>query len=353
MKLKFLILSQISCFKGYRGLNYTLHVRKNLLNYLGSKKYLTTFLHENIKTFCGSLEDKTICDIFSGTGIVANTFTCKKLLVNDVEAYCYVRLKQLFDGLQKEEYHTILSSLNALQPLQNGLITQLYSKYGEAKRNYFTTKNAQKIDAIRTQIDFFKNHKTYSPKIINALLASLLEASDMVANTACMYGAYLKKVKYTATKPLILTPLEPFKQKATIFHEDSLKLLDKIQGDILYLDPPYNHRQYGLNYHILNTIVEYQMFKPKGKSGYGNYFRSRWCQALHVKEELRQTLQKANFKYIALSYNNEGILDNNFIKNEFEKFGNYHQVSTTHDKLRMNKKSLKNTTEYLHLLEKR
>ncbi len=26
-----------------------------------------------------------------------------------------------------------------------------------------------------------------------------------------------------------------------------------IEGNILYLDPPYNHRQYGANYHMLNT----------------------------------------------------------------------------------------------------
>lgn len=323
------------------------------MNYLGSKKHLTHFLNENIKAFCGNLEEKTICDLFSGTGIVANSFTCKELLVNDIEAYSYVRLQQLFNGIKSKEYNKILSSLNELNPQEDGLITKLYSKKGKAKRNYFTISNAQKIDAIRTQILKYQLQKPYPPKTLNALLSSLLEASDMVANTASMYGAYLKNTKYTATKNLTLLPLKPYKKKAKVFNEDGLKLLEKIQGDLLYLDPPYNHRQYGLNYHILNTIVTYKEFAPKGKSGYGDYFRSRWCQALHVKEELQQTLQKANFHYIALSYNNEGIMTNEFIKNEFEKLGRYHQVSTTHDKLRMNKKSTKKTIETLHLLEKK
>lgn len=323
------------------------------MNYLGSKKHLTHFLNEHIQTFCGNMKQKTICDLFSGTGIVANSFTCKELFVNDIEAYSYVRLQQLFNGIESQEYSKILSILNELNPQKDGLIAKLYSKQGEAKRNYFTIANAQKIDAIRTQILKYQLNKTYPPKVLNALLSSLLEASDMVANTASMYGAYLKSTKYTATKNLTLLPLEPFKQKAKVFNEDGLRLLEKIQGDLLYLDPPYNHRQYGLNYHILNTIVTYKEFTPKGKSGYGDYFRSRWCQALHVKEELQQTLQKANFQYIALSYNNEGIMTNEFIKNEFEKLGRYHQASTTHDKLRMNKKSTKKTIETLHLLEKK
>lgn len=321
------------------------------MNYLGSKKHLTTFINQNLKDFCGNLEEKTICDLFSGTGVVANSFTCKKLLVNDVETYSFIRLKQLFDGAK--EYGKILETLNSLKPKKDGLIAKLYSQEGEAKRNYFTIQNAQKIDAIRFEILKYQEEKIYPPKTINALLASLLEATDLVANTASMYGAYLKNTKYTATKNLTLLPLLPSKQKAKVFNEEGLALLEKIKGDILYLDPPYNHRQYGLNYHILNAIAKYKEFEPKGKSGYGEYFRSRWCQALHVKEELRRTLEKAEFKCIALSYNNEGILDNETIKQEFKRLGHYHQAKTTHQKLRMSKKSSKTTIEYLHLLEKK
>ena len=50
-----------------------------------------------------------------------------------------------------------------------------------------------------------------------------------------------------------------------VYKEDSNELIKKIEGDILYLDPPYNQRQYSANYHLLNTIALYDNFEPKGK----------------------------------------------------------------------------------------
>ncbi|GAA0714403.1 hypothetical protein GCM10009430_07560 [Aquimarina litoralis] len=44
--------------------------------------------------------------------------------------------------------------------------------------------------------------------------------------------------------------------------------IKSIRGDILYLDSPYNFRQYGSNYHILNTIAKYDTFVPVGKTCY-------------------------------------------------------------------------------------
>ena len=61
-------------------------------------------------------------------------------------------------------------------------------------------------------------------------------------------------------------------------------LIKDIQGDILYLDPPYNSRQYGANYHLLNTIAEYKPFEPKGKTGLRPYNRSLYCSKRTVNE---------------------------------------------------------------------
>ena len=38
------------------------------------------------------------------------------------------------------------------------------------------------------------------------------------------------------------------------YNEDANELIKKISGDILYIDPPYNDRQYLPNYHVLETI---------------------------------------------------------------------------------------------------
>jgi adenine-specific DNA-methyltransferase len=138
-----------------------------------------------------------------------------------------------------------------------------------------------------------------------------------------------------------------------VYNTDGGELLNHIEGDVLYLDPPYNHRQYGLNYHVLNAIARNEALHVKGKGGFGNYFRSRWCQKRYVNETLAQTLKEAKFTYIAMSYNDEGLLDTSTIRSVFEKFGRYDCASHPHPRLRTSKTSpKKKTLERLHLLEK-
>jgi adenine-specific DNA methylase len=60
----------------------------------------------------------------------------------------------------------------------------------------------------------------------------------------------------------------------------------------------------------------------------------------------------ANFRYVALSYNSEGLLSPKDIQKLLEPFGHYDRLQTTHPRLRTQKKSpKKEVLEYLHLLE--
>ena len=70
---------------------------------------------------------------------------------------------------------------------------------------YFSDENGKKIDAIRTKIETWKQEKFISKNQYFFLLASLLESADKVANTASVYGAYLKKIKKSAQPNLQLT----------------------------------------------------------------------------------------------------------------------------------------------------
>jgi adenine-specific DNA-methyltransferase len=68
----------------------------------------------------------------------------------------------------------------------------------------------------------------------------LLESADKVANTASVYGAYLKHLKKTAQKSLVIEAAD-YEINANIhevFNCDANKLIKKIEGDILYMDPP-------------------------------------------------------------------------------------------------------------------
>lgn len=185
-----------------------------------------------------------------------------------------------------------------------------------------------------------------------------MKCADKVANTASVYGAFLKKLKKSAQKKLVLEPaiFELNDNEHLAFNQNSNELIKKISGDILYLDPPYNHREYGANYHLLNTIALYDDFVPKGKTGLREYTKSAWCKKNSASKALDDLLKSANFKYIFLSYNNEGIISEEEIKQIMLKYGKYECFSKNYRRFKAdNKREQKadKTTEYLHFLEKK
>ena len=192
------------------------------------------------------------------------------------------------------------------------------------------------------------------------MLACLIEAADKVANTASVYEAFLKDLKKSAQKPLILNPLElVFKDKKySIYNEDSKNLIKKIKGDILYLDPPYNSRKYDTNYHILETIALYDNPKIKGKTGtrIENTKRSNYCLKDKAALELEDLIKNAKFKYILLSYNDEGIISEKEIKEIMSKYGEYKRYEKRHKRFKSDndREYKKNyTIEYIHCLKKK
>ena len=169
-----------------------------------------------------------------------------------------------------------------MECIENGLIYEKYSPSGknEYNRMFFTCNNAKKIDTSRNYIDKIKNELSENEYIF--LLASIIESADKVANVACVYGAFLKKFKKTSLKNFILTPIHTKKNiigKNKLYNTDIINLLENT-FDIVYLDPPYNSRQYGGNYSQLNYIAKNNKnIKIKGKTGLiENYNKSKFSQ---------------------------------------------------------------------------
>jgi adenine-specific DNA-methyltransferase len=131
-------------------------------------------------------------------------------------------------------------------------------------------------------------------------------------------------------------------------------LIKRISGDILYLDPPYNNRQYGGVYHLLGTIAKYDKSIPAGKTGRREYLRSAWASNKTVAEQLEDLLKHAQFKYIFMSYNNEGLLSSDTIERIMSKYGRYDVVSTEYKRFKSSSgvHKAKTTTEFIHILEK-
>lgn len=331
------------------------------MNYIGSKYKLSDFISSSVKSIVGDdLSDKIFCDLFAGTGVVGRNFKkeVKKVISNDMEFYSYVLNKNYIENHEFLDNEIYIKELNETNG-EEGFIFNEYSENGKANRLYFSEHNGKKIDAIRTKIEFWKTEKKISSALYYFLLASLLESADKVANTASVYGAFLKKIKKTAQKELILEPaiFEINSHSHEVYNEDSNILIKKIEGDILYLDPPYNAREYGANYHLLNTIAKYDNFTPKGKTGLRDYSKSAFCKKKEVEKSFDDLIKNANFKYIFLSYNNEGIMSSETIKKILSNYGKYDLLTTEYQRFRADKKENRNhkassTTEYLHILEK-
>jgi len=331
------------------------------MNYIGSKSKLSSWIKSEIITIVGSdLSDKIFCDIFAGTGIIGRTLKkdVKQIIANDLEYYSYILNKNYIENHKeikdKEKY---IEELNNLPLIDNGFIYQNYCIGSGSNRQYFTDENGKKIDSIRIKIQEWYENKQIDNNTYYFLLASLLESADKVANTASVYGAFLKNIKKSAQKKLILKSADFIENNNShkVFNEDSNQLIKKICGDILYLDPPYNQRQYGANYHLLNTIAKYKPFEPKGKTGLPKYNRSNYCKKSEVKNSFEELIKNADFKYIFLSYNNEGLMNKDEIKDIMQKYGKYDGKIKEYQRFKADKnRNYKNniTFEYLHILKK-
>ena len=334
------------------------------MNYIGSKFRLADFIKHTIHSVAGNdLCQKVFCDLFAGTGIIGRTFktATQKVIANDVEYYSYVLNKNYIENhVDIPNKQETIDELNQFPLIEGGFIYKNYCMGGGSERQYFSDTNGRKIDTIRQRIEAWKKTGKITENLYYFLLASLLESADKLANTASVYGAFLKHLKKSAQKELVLEPahFDVNENEHQVFNEESNVLIRNIEGDILYLDPPYNARQYGANYHMLNTIAKYDDFTPNGKTGLRKYQKSDWCRRNKVENVFDDLLKNAKFQYVFLSYNNEGLMPMEIIKNIMSKYGRYDLVSTDYPRFKADRDDNRShkaskTEEFVHILEMR
>lgn len=343
------------------------------MNYIGSKYSLIDFLEQSIdKTLKSCNEKRTssemvFADLFAGTGVVSGSFKKSgySIIANDIQYYSYVITKHMIENngnLDEERCKQLIGELNSLDGIE-GFIYKNYSFGGtegqEFRRMYFSDYNAKKCDAIRTTIEEWFENKKINENEYFFLLGSLINSIDKCANTASVYGAFLKQLKKSASKQMELVPLPIMHGSVAckVYNEDISELIKDVSGDILYLDPPYNARQYCSNYHLLETIAKYDNPEIKGKTGLRDYSKQKsvFCLKDKVADAFAELIKNAKFKYIFLSYNNEGLMSFDTIEKIMKKHGKYKVYMQQHRRFKAdNARDCKadSTIEYLHCLVK-
>jgi adenine-specific DNA-methyltransferase len=108
-----------------------------------------------------------------------------------------------------------------------------------------------------------------------------------------------------------------------VYNEDLNTLALKIEADVIYLDPPYNTRQYIDNYHVLENIITWK--KPclygKTKKFQRDNLKSEYSSKIRAASAFEDLINKVRARHIFLSYNNEGIIQHDVILRILESHG--------------------------------
>ncbi len=335
------------------------------MKYIGNKQRLLDFIDSVVQKE-GLPQNGIFIDIFTGTTNVAQHYKKKgyRIIANDFMTYSYVFQQAYIKNNQVPKFNNLLHSRNfninpkslksKYEPLKividylnklpgkKGFIFQNYAPDGKFKRQFFSNENAMRIDATRGQLDKWEKDGLVNESEFYILLASLIDAADFVANISGTYGAYLKIWRSMALKPFTMSAPNLIESNLEhwIYQEDSNKIIGDLKGDIFYIDPPYNTRQYAANFHILETLARWDNPQVYGKTGLRPYEeqKSAYSQRTKCEDAFADLINKARTDYILMSYNNEGIIPHKFILDTLGRKGevkvytkNYRRFRTERD----------------------
>ncbi len=267
--------------------------------YLGNKYKLLGFIEDIVAEKCNGI--KSFCDIFAGTGVVGERFNKPeiKIISNDFLFTNYVCLKA-FLGTNSpiKNIADKIDILNSLKTDQDNYFSKYFGN------TYFSLENARKIGAIREEIE--RIAETEEEK--NILICSLIYAVDKVANTVGHYDAFRKDLDMLQPVKLLAPDIDHLNNRNNnIYKEDANILIRKIVCDVLYIDPPYNSRQYSDAYHLLENLAEWKKPNVEGvaKKMDRSHIKSSYCLK-NATQAFEDLIKNANCKHILLSYNNTG-----------------------------------------------
>ncbi len=268
--------------------------------FLGNKYKLLPFITSVVDACCPGIT--SVADIFAGTGAVSSAFPGKVIYTNDILYSNYICNYAWFSP---DEYNAQLiidyvQRYNAISGCADNYMTRHFSD------TYFSRDDCAKIGFIREDIE-----NNYQAGKINAreraiLITSLMYAMDKIAQTCGHYDAYRRDAVFD--EPLELSvPLVPKDNNLCnrCFNEDANELVRHFSADLVYIDPPYNSRQYCDAYHLLENVARWEQPEVFGvaRKMDRRSLKSRYCTK-SAPEAFADLIENIDAKFILLSYNN-------------------------------------------------
>lgn len=293
------------------------------MRYLGGKSRLTESIYDLVCSVAPNTS--SITDLFAGSGAVSDYFKRRGFAVttNDLLFFSYATSRGTLAMNHKPPFSAVASLLgkDPIAHLNTGplppkdatqSIRLTYSPDSSPARMYLTSDNALRIDHARQQIDAWRDDDLLDDDEYFYILAAIISGVPYVSNITGTYGAFLKYWDKRAQNPyrLIEAAISNNRQTNHSYNTDAATLLTTVSGEVLYLDPPYNERQYLPNYHVLETVARYDSPKVSGVTGQrpAGSGKSEFCSKKTALNALEGVIVAAQFKHIILSYNNEGVI---------------------------------------------
>lgn len=301
-----------------------------MIKYLGSKRLLIPAIVEIVQDM---LPSGTVLDLFSGTSRVGHALKHAgyRVVSNDVNQYaatlarCYVESDC---ESVAEEAQAWIDKLQDTTP-KAGWFTQTYCE----QSRFFKPENGAHIEAIRNAIAAQDLH----PQLEAVLLVSLMEAADRVDSTTGLQMAYLKSWAPRASNSLQLRLPKllprPEAGACEAWCSEAVDAAARFDGDLAYLDPPYNQHSYLGNYHIWETLVRWDQPEVYGVA----------CKRIDCRERrssfnskpafagaFREVIEALDGKQLLVSFSDEGYLRRSELEEILGRHGEVSVIERDH-----------------------
>jgi adenine-specific DNA methylase len=293
----------------------------NLFSYVLGRAYLTPT----------QLPQDDVADVLTSAQARASGRIADALLKSDEQAMTDDAREALRSTITLQQHLSGLTSRDIAPEFRRTDFFDAYCEDGSSSafissrgrtgnRRFFTPANAERIDLVLCKLREWFSEGILSPDMHYLLLATLLRAVEKVSNTQGTYHDFPRTIMDSrALAPLTLeAPPVDVIIGGTGDHvlgreEDSLRFIAEVpRHSLLYVDPPYNFRQYSAYYFLPNVICRYpEMEDPEGYfselmfvrgQNPSDDFTSTFCKASKFIDDLRTLIATAECDVVMISY---------------------------------------------------